>query len=499
MYQLLVSFAISVSAVGQTAANRTPHSLTRDALWQSFSTDIREMVYRWDAEDPRSDEQRRRAIFDFMYEGFDSAAWVPQALLQRKELLAPFGDPDVIITRTIGLVGWPQNRAARIYGMAPELAPSRPLAWTANCVTCHITEIDGVVYFGGGGKVLDERLLKLAVGGLTDSRWRARLLGDAVDDRTATETNRIMRMHRFAPIDPITRGRSTAFAASHVEMYLRKHNWKFPDLSVVGRADIKPPPLWNTAAKKPFGRWYCDGSFRGEYPLLASSMELALDRSFDHLMVRVIPTIQTSFAGVIQHLRPPRYPYAIDRKLAEKGRALFYGKEIGCARCHGVYDGHGHCEWTGKHLDVGTDRARLEMVGESFVDSFRVSPITRHGDLVPSHGYAATPLNGVWANYPYLHNGSVPTVWHLLGPAHERPRIFSVQAARRLDQERLGQRLTPTHEAGVTEDEMIARHGQSRDWFFVERPGCGNGGHDFWSVIRTDDNRRALIEYLKTL
>ncbi len=130
-------------------------------------------------------------------------------------------------------------------------------------------------------------------------------------------------------------------------MHLRKNNWKFPDPSVVGRADIKPPPLWNTAAKKPFGRWYCDGSFRGEYPLLASSMELALDRSFDHLMVRVIPAIQTSFEGVIQHLRPPRYPYAIDRELAEKGRALFYSKRVNCARCHGVYDGEGNCEWTG--------------------------------------------------------------------------------------------------------------------------------------------------------
>ena len=136
-----------------------------------------------------------------------------------------------------------------------------------------------MVYFGGGGKVLDETLLKLAVQGLTDARWRTKLLDDAGDDRMAAETHRIMRMHRFEPMDPITRGRSTAFAASHVEMYLRKHDWKFPDPSVVGRADIKPPPLWNTAAKKPFGRWYCDGSFRGEFPLLASSMELALDQS----------------------------------------------------------------------------------------------------------------------------------------------------------------------------------------------------------------------------
>jgi hypothetical protein len=481
------------------AGHRVPAPLTRDALWQSFPADIREMVYRWDPRDPRGDEERLRALFDFMYEGFESAAWVPQSLFHRKELLAPFGDPDAIITRTIGLVGWPQNTAARTFGMAPDLGPGRPLAWTANCVTCHTTEIDGVVYFGGGGKVLDETLLKRAVEGLTDARWRARLLDDPRDDRTAAETHRIMHMHRFAPMDPLTRGRSTAFAASHVELYLRKSHWTFPDPAVVGRADIKPPPFWNTAAKKPFGRWYCDGSFRGEYPLLASSMELALDRSFDHLMARVIPTIRHHFAGVIQHLRPPKYPYAIDGELARKGRDLFYSKEIGCARCHGVYDGQGHCEWTGLHVDVGTDRARLEMVNESFVASFRASPITKHGDLAPSRGYAATPLNGVWANYPYLHNGSVPTVWHLLGPASERPRIFSVQAARHLDRRRLGQRLTAAAETDVKEDELIERHRGSRDWFYVERPGCGNGGHDFWSAIRTDENRLALIEYLKTL
>jgi hypothetical protein len=164
-----------------------------------------------------------------------------------------------------------------------------------------------------------------------------------------------------------------------------------------------------------------------------------------------------------------------------------------------VYDGQGNCKWTGKLVDVGTDRARLDMVGESFVASFRASPITRHGDLVPSPGYAATPLNGVWASLPYLHNGSVPTVWHLLGPVHERPRIFSVQAARRLDQEHLGQQLRSEDEAGASEQALIDRHSKNRDWFYVERPGCNNGEHDFWSIIRTDENHRALIEYLKTL
>jgi len=38
-----------------------------------------------------------------------------------------------------------------------------------------------------------------------------------------------------------------------------------------------------------------------------------------------------------------------------------------------------------------------------------------------------------------------------------------------------------------------------RNWFFVSREGSGNGGHDVWARIKTDANRRALIEYLKTI
>ena len=126
MRHLLMIVFLVPSAAGQESNNGPPHPLTRETLWRSFPADIREMVYRWDPRDPRSEEERRRALFDFIYEGFDSAAWVPQSLFQRKELLAQFGVRDAIVTQTIGLVGWPQNRAAMIYGMAPELAPGRP-------------------------------------------------------------------------------------------------------------------------------------------------------------------------------------------------------------------------------------------------------------------------------------------------------------------------------------------------------------------------------------
>jgi len=46
---------------------------------------------------------------------------------------------------------------------------------------------------------------------------------------------------------------------------------------------------------------------------------------------------------------------------------------------------------------------------------------------------------------------------------------------------------------------LIRRFGNSRDWFYVERAGSSNAGHDVWPRIKTEQNRRALIEYLKTL
>ena len=73
-------------------------------------------------------------------------------------------------------------------------------------------------------------------------------------------------------------------------------------------------------------------------------------------------------------------------------------------------------------------------------------------------------------------------------------------AARTLDRERIGQPLSRRQEEGrLGEVELLRRYGDDRNWFNTARPGNSSAGHDFWSLIRTDENRRALIEYLKTL
>lgn len=497
----LVIALLAASAVALSCLSPWTRSVSREAVFTAFESSVSDMVYEWDPEDRRSDAERRQALFGFMTETFGSSFWVPRSLLDGNLITrAVAGDPETIARERVGLVLWRGNRITPVYGVSPSAAPDSPLGFTSNCAMCHLAEIDGVVYFGAGNKAFDEKALVEALARLTSPVGRRILPGGSEEDAMASRAHAVLRQRRFEKAYPLTRGRSTAFAGSHVEFYLREHGGVLPGAEGVGRGDTKIPPLWHFAAKAPFERWYVDGSFRGKVPLMASSMELFKGRSYEELRGQVVPAIQRQFLNVVQYIRPPRYPYGVDSTLAERGRALFYSREVGCYTCHGVYDGRGNVRWTGTHADVGTDRGRLEVVSEGFVEAFNRSPLSAEDRLAKSEGYAATPLTGVWANYPYLHNGSVPTLFHLLGPEAERPQVFSVVAARRFDPQRVGQRLYVNGEGeGMSEAGLLRRFGEDRDWFNANRPGCGNRGHDVWPRIRTDENRMALIEYLKTL
>jgi hypothetical protein len=96
--------------------------------------------------------------------------------------------------------------------------------------------------------------------------------------------------------------------------------------------------------------------------------------------------------------------------------------------------------------------------------------------------YLARPLTGVWATAPYLHNGSVPTLWHLLYPT-QRPAKFIV-GNREYDPVKLG------YSTG------------GNGWTFdASQPGNSNIGHagDKYGANLTDDQKAALLEYLKTI
>lgn len=95
--------------------------------------------------------------------------------------------------------------------------------------------------------------------------------------------------------------------------------------------------------------------------------------------------------------------------------------------------------------------------------------------------YKARPLNGAWASAPYLHNGSVPTLHDLLLPPEQRPARFGVGRLE-YDPVRVGFVQEGSHPFVV--DTTVT--------------GNGNGGHLYGTTLGEDD-RRALLEYLKSL
>jgi mono/diheme cytochrome c family protein len=124
------------------------------------------------------------------------------------------------------------------------------------------------------------------------------------------------------------------------------------------------------------------------------------------------------------------------------------------------------------------------------------SPRTSPGSL-RTLAYKARPLNGIWATAPYLHNGSVRTLYQLLLPPGQREIDFWV-----------GNHDLDPREVGFV-------NGKSDRWpygsWFRTKDrngpirGNSNAGHDYKLFEQgqprdfTDPERMALIEYMKTL
>jgi len=99
--------------------------------------------------------------------------------------------------------------------------------------------------------------------------------------------------------------------------------------------------------------------------------------------------------------------------------------------------------------------------------------------------YKARPLNGIWATGPYLHNGSVRTLYQVLLPEAQRETSFQV-GGREFDPVEVGFKSTPG--IGFT--------------FHTSLSGNSKSGHSFdgsFGNALTDQERWDLVEYLKTL
>lgn len=105
----------------------------------------------------------------------------------------------------------------------------------------------------------------------------------------------------------------------------------------------------------------------------------------------------------------------------------------------------------------------------------------QQGDLV----YKARPLQGIWATAPYLHNGSVTSLYQLFLPEAKRRQTFQT-----------GTTDFDPKEVGFNPDPSAVGNGFPFD---THLPGNSNAGHDYDTSSMGDDDRWALVEYLKSL
>jgi hypothetical protein len=260
---------------------------------------------------------------------------------------------------------------------------------------------------------------------------------------------------------------------------------KQPPDGSLGNADMEP--LWNLKAHTNFS-YHWDG-------LNTSLQEVLLSSAIgDGTPLKWVetdfkkPEKESSLkriAAFMNDAQPPKYPFPIDQTLAASGKAT-YDKQ--CAQCHAPGG-----ERTGKVEPIdnpmlGTDRNRLEMWTQSAATAY--NQYTAKYDWRFSHfgkqsGYVNVTLEGLWLRGPYLHNGSVPGLSDLLREPAQRPKVF-YRGYDVIDPENVG---------FVSQGADAQRVGFRYD---TSERGNGNAGH-LWGTTLKEDERKALIEYLKTL
>ncbi len=250
---------------------------------------------------------------------------------------------------------------------------------------------------------------------------------------------------------------------------------KLPKDDTIGNSDMMP--LWNQKQHKDFALHW-DGL---ETSLTETVQTGAIG---DGATKESIPVADLQrVEDFITELPPPKYPFAVDEKLAANGSQIFANS---CATCH-AFGG----ERTGTVIpveEVGTDRHRLDMWTQEAADSYNEFAEGYEFDfdnLRKTNGYVSVSLDGIWLRAPYLHNGSVPSLQDLLEKPENRTKVF-YRGYDVYDPEKVG---------FVSNGAEAERVGFKYDTSVTAN---SNEGHLYGTDLSGED-KKALVEYLKTL
>ncbi len=137
--------------------------------------------------------------------------------------------------------------------------------------------------------------------------------------------------------------------------------------------------------------------------------------------------------------------------------------------------------------------AKLGLSEEELVSAHGYRPFDPEPpEPIPALGaYKANPAEGMWASPPFLHNGSVPSLYELLLPAGERSKRFFV--GREFDPVRVGVDTTGNSGKFLYDTALVGNSNAGHSFEFGPR------GQGVIGPRLTEDERWALVEYMKSI
>ncbi|MCU0708124.1 MAG: cytochrome c [Pirellula sp.] len=375
------------------------------------------------------------------------------------------------------------------YGLTPRPDdPRKPLQYVVtdsgkyvmNCFACHGGSVYGAVYPGAPNNL-----------------YALESLTEAVRSIKIQQGKPLAHMDVGSMFMPLGTSNGTSNAVmfgvalmNYRDADLNVHPSRLPAAMV--HHDMDAPSWWQFHRKSHI---YIDGFAEKGHKGL---MQFMLVRQNGPKQFRAWEEDFRKVYAFISELRPPKYPLPIDVEKAAEGRRLF---NTHCATCHGEYGDRNETTRASEYAeaivpleDLGTDGVRLRSLTPRHRKSYGDSWFADYGKQDTRHevdGYVAPPLDGVWASAPYLHNGSVPSLWHMLHP-EERPVVWRRRALA-MDEQHIGLLVEELEEVPVNLEPSAKR------WYFDTRvPGKSADGHDYPSIL-SEPERDALLEYLKSL
>ncbi len=300
------------------------------------------------------------------------------------------------------------------------------------------------------------------------------------------------------------------------------------DPKVAGERIFKNIPAWAPTVPAPIDvksvNWVTDryhANWDGNQGASSRTLASGASATGDPRMVNV--RIHEPLNPFIDHLPPPPYPFGVDLSRAREGKALF---KANCASCH---VSRNKTIYPVSKLGVDPNRTMVNTSVSRFglaalvMEACRIYGLNNQGKpgadwCVPkgdwqsrlneyfrdtprrvvegTNGYKADVLHGIWAQAPYLHNGSVPTLGQLVCPT-TRPSRF-LRGNLYYDEALVGFEWS---------ERPAARYGP-HDTILVKEydtavPGKANTGHTFGSTLCPDTSgldpvadRKAITERL---